>query len=218
MSETPITPTPAPGRSRDGEATREALLAAAAVLFAAHGYDGTTVDVIAMKAGVNKAMINYHFQGKGGLYKAILRRDFGWATTRLDELEQGTLRADAKLARFVSIFGELHQRRPGLSAILLREAMSGGHGLDAALVQSIRRIFGAVQAIIAQGIAEGTFREVDPLFMHHTVVGSLAFFFAAQPLRDRMIRERVVAVARPDPEAFVAHLQELLSRGLAKES
>jgi hypothetical protein len=54
--------------------------------------------------------------------------------------------------------------------------------------------------------------------MHHTVVGCLAFFFAAQPLRDRMIRERVVAVPRPDPEAFVAHVQELLARGLAKES
>ena len=217
MSETPITPAPVTGRSRDGEATREALMRAAAELFAAQGYDGTTVDVIAMRAGVNKAMINYHFAGKQGLYTAILRRDFGWATTRLDELERGKLRADAKLARFISIFGELHVRRPGLSAILLREAMSGGQGLDASLVQNLRRIFGAVQAIIAQGVTEGTFRPVDPLFMHHTVVGCLAFFFAAQPLRDRMIRERVVTVPRPDPEAFIAHVQELLSRGLAKE-
>jgi hypothetical protein len=136
----------------------------------------------------------------------------------LDELERGPLGADVKLARFVSIFGELHQRRPGLSAILLREAMSAGRGLDASLVQSIRRIFGAVQAIVAQGVAEGTFRPVDPLFMHHTVVGCLAFFFAAQPLRDRLIREGVVAVPRPDPNAFVAHVQELLARGLSKES
>jgi AcrR family transcriptional regulator len=104
-------------------------MAAASELFAAHGYDGTTVDVIAMRAGVNKAMINYHFAGKQGLYTAILRRDFGWATSRLDELERGALRADAKLARFVSIFGELHLRRPGLSAILLREGrVSGDRG------------------------------------------------------------------------------------------
>ena len=205
-------------RPRNREATREALMAAATELFASHGYDGATVGAIAAQARVNKAMINYHFDGKHGLYKSILRRDFGWALTQLDGLGREPLRADAKLARFVAIFGELHKRRPGLSAMMLREAMSGGRQLDASLVPDLKRIFGAVQAIVAQGVTEGTFRDVDPLFMHHTVVGCLAFFFAAAPLRDRMIREGVVAVPPPDPDAFVAHVQELLARGLAKES
>jgi TetR/AcrR family transcriptional regulator len=202
---------------RDAEATREALLSAATGLFAELGYDGTTVDAIAVRARVNKAMINYHFEGKHGLYTAILERDFGWALTRLSELSSEPLRADAKLARFVAIFGELHQRRPGLSAMMLREAMSGGLGLDPALLPDMRRIFEAVQSIVTQGVAEGTFRDVDPLFMHHTVIGSLAFFFAAKPLRDRMIAAGVMPTASPDPQRFVAHVQELLARGLAKE-
>ena len=202
---------------RDAEATREALLAAATELFADRGFAGATVDAIAVRARVNKAMINYHFQGKQGLYNAILRRDFEWALTRLAELEHQPARADAKLARFVAIFGELHQRRPGLSAMMLREAMSGGRGLEPALLPNMRRIYEAVQSIVAQGVAEGTFREVDPLFMHQTVIGCLAFFFAAKPLRDRMIAQGVVPVAPPDPQKFVAHIQELLARGLAKE-
>ena len=205
-----------PGQ-RDAEATREALLTAATALFAERGYDGTTVDAIAAAARVNKAMINYHFSGKRGLYTAILQRDFGWALTQLSQLSGEPARADAKLARFVAIFGELHQRRPGFSAMMLREAMSGGRGLDPTLLPDIRRIFEAVQSIVAQGVHEGTFREVDPLFMHHTVVGSLAFFFAAKPLRDRMIASGVVPIAPPDPQKFVAHVQELLARGLAKE-
>jgi len=205
-----------PGQ-RDAEATREALLAAATSLFAERGYDGATVDAIAVRARVNKAMITYYFKGKRGLYTAILERDFGWALTQLSELAGQSLRADAKLARFVAIFGELHQRRPGLSAMMLREAMSGGHGLDPTLLVDIRRIFEAVQSIVAQGVGEGTFRDVDPLFMHHTVVGSLAFFFAAKPLRDRMIASGLVPIAPPDPQQFVAHVQELLARGLAKE-
>jgi AcrR family transcriptional regulator len=189
----------------------------ATAIFADLGYDGATVDAIAARAGVNKAMINYHFHGKQGLYTAILKRDFGWALTRLTELASEQAQADVKLARFVAIFGELHQRRPGLSALMLREAMSGGRGLDPALLPNLGRIFGAVQSIVAQGVSEGTFREVDPLFMHHTVIGSLAFFFAAQPLRDRMIAAGVVPAAIPDPQSFVAHVQELLARGLAKE-
>jgi AcrR family transcriptional regulator len=205
-----------PGQ-RDAEATREALLAAATELFADRGYAGATVHAIASRARVNKAMINYHFEGKHGLYTAILKRDFGWALTRLTELAREPVKADAKLSRFVAIFGELHQRRPGLSAMMLREAMSGGRGLDPTLLPDMRSIFGAVQAIVAQGIAEGTFRDVDPLFMHHTVVGTLAFFFAAKPLRDRMIAEGVVPIAPPDPQQFIVHVQELLARGLAKE-
>jgi AcrR family transcriptional regulator len=201
-----------PGQ-KDAEATREALLAAATELFAEHGYAGTTVDAIAVRAHVNKAMINYHFKGKHGLYTAILKRDFGSAVAQLNQLAHEPLRADAKLSRFVTIFGGLHQRRPGLSAMILREAMSGGRGLDPTLLPDMRSIFGAVQGIVSQGIAEGTFRDVDPLFMHHTVIGTLAFFFAAKPL----IAEEVVPVAAPDPEEFIAHVQRLLARGLAKE-
>jgi uncharacterized protein YoaH (UPF0181 family) len=137
--------------------------------------------------------------------------------TRISQLMAEPVGAGAKLARFVTIFGELHQRRPGLSAMMLREAMSGGRGLDPTVLPDMRRIFEAVQAIISQGVAEGTFRNVDPLVMHHTVVGSLAFFFAAKPLRDRMIAEGLVKVTPPDPQEFVAAVQELLARGLSKE-
>jgi AcrR family transcriptional regulator len=204
-------------RSRDREATRQALLAAATELFSSLGFDGATVDAIASRAGVNKAMVSYHFGGKQGLYTEILRGDLRWALSRLAEVEAETIGADVKLARFIAIFGELHQRRPNLSAMLLREAMSGGRGLDATVLPDLKRIFGAVQAIVAQGVAEGTFREVDPLFTHHTVLGSLAFYFAVRPLRDRMIAEGIVDVPPPAPGAFVAHVQQLVARGLAKE-
>jgi len=217
MGDSDSSDNPRPPGQRDAEVTREALLAAATQLFADRGFAGATVHAIAVRAHVNKAMINYHFEGKHGLYTAILKRDFGWAVTRLSTLTREPIRADAKLSRFVAIFGELHQRRPGLSAMMLREAMSGGRGLDPTLLPDMRSIFGAVQAIIAQGIAEGTFRDVDPLFMHHTVIGTLAFFFAAKPLRDRMIAEGVVPMAPPDPQEFITHVQELLQRGLAKE-
>jgi AcrR family transcriptional regulator len=201
---------------RDAAATRQGLIDAATALFAERGFDGARVDAIASRAGVNKAMISYHFGGKGGLYGAILAENLGWILERLAELDREPLPADVKLARFVSIFGSLHSRRPGLSAMVLREAMSAGRHLDAQLLSSLSRIFASVQSIVAQGIAEGVFRKVDPLFTHHTVIGAITFFFAARPLRDRLIAEGVVHVAPPDPARFVAHVQELLSRGLSK--
>ena len=48
-------------RRRSAPDTRARILAAACVEFGAHGFAATTVDRIARRARVNKAMIYYHF-------------------------------------------------------------------------------------------------------------------------------------------------------------
>jgi len=57
---------------RPSEHTRHSILKAATNLFADKGYDGTTVRAIVAKARVNQAAINYHFDGKEGLYREVL--------------------------------------------------------------------------------------------------------------------------------------------------
>jgi AcrR family transcriptional regulator len=49
---------------------------AAERLFAERGYDGTSIRAIVAKARVNQAAINYHFTGKDGLYREVLRGAF----------------------------------------------------------------------------------------------------------------------------------------------
>lgn len=55
-----------------GDDSRERLLAAAAKMFAARGYDGVSVRELATAARVNVAAVSYHFGGKRGLYLAAL--------------------------------------------------------------------------------------------------------------------------------------------------
>ncbi|NUP51858.1 MAG: TetR/AcrR family transcriptional regulator [Catenulispora sp.] len=57
-----------PGESRDR------IVGAATVLFAEHGYDGTTTRQIAAEAGLNMATVNYHVGGKADLYREVMRR------------------------------------------------------------------------------------------------------------------------------------------------
>jgi len=59
-------------RRADGQATRERLLEAAGELFGADGYGQTTAKAIADRAGVSLTLINYHFDGREGLYRAVL--------------------------------------------------------------------------------------------------------------------------------------------------
>ncbi len=56
-------------RRRDGEATRDKILSAAASVFALKGYRVATVADIASAAGVNGALVNYYFGEKAGLYR-----------------------------------------------------------------------------------------------------------------------------------------------------
>jgi AcrR family transcriptional regulator len=62
--------------TRPSEVTRERIVKAAERLFAERGYDGTSVRAIVAKARVNQAAINYHFDGKDGLYREVLRAAF----------------------------------------------------------------------------------------------------------------------------------------------
>lgn len=62
--------------TRPSEITRERIMKAAERLFAERGYEGTSVRAIVAKARVNQAAINYHFAGKEGLYREVLRTAF----------------------------------------------------------------------------------------------------------------------------------------------
>jgi TetR/AcrR family transcriptional regulator, regulator of cefoperazone and chloramphenicol sensitivity len=59
--------------TRPSDITRERILKAARSLFADRGYQDTSIRAVVAKARVNQAAINYHFGGKNGLYREVLR-------------------------------------------------------------------------------------------------------------------------------------------------
>ena len=61
-------------RTRDAEATREAVLVAAETLFAEQGFDATSMRDISSASGVSHPLIHHHFGSKQDLYDAVKRR------------------------------------------------------------------------------------------------------------------------------------------------
>jgi AcrR family transcriptional regulator len=71
-------PSAAPAAPRvrmSGKERREQLLDIGRTLFAAKGFDGTSVEEIADKAGVSKPVVYEHFGGKEGLYAVVVDRE-----------------------------------------------------------------------------------------------------------------------------------------------
>ncbi|KRD23549.1 MULTISPECIES: TetR family transcriptional regulator [unclassified Streptomyces] len=56
------------GRPRGGSDAKERILAAAKTAFLRHGYHATTMRAVASAAGVDPALISYHFGSKQGLF------------------------------------------------------------------------------------------------------------------------------------------------------
>jgi len=67
-----------------GDSTRDALLDAATLVFAREGFAAANLREIALAAGVNAALIGYHFGGKEGLYLAVFERMTGQIRLVLD--------------------------------------------------------------------------------------------------------------------------------------
>jgi AcrR family transcriptional regulator len=103
--------------TRPAEVTRERILKSAERLFAERGYDGTSIRAIVAKARVNQAAINYHFVGKDGLYREVLRAAFRALTAHqvAHARESKALSREAALLEFVR--GQLRPltARDGLS-------------------------------------------------------------------------------------------------------
>ncbi len=64
------------GRARmTGKERREQLLDIGRSLFAQKGFDATSVEEIALNAGVSKPVVYEHFGGKEGLYAVVVDRE-----------------------------------------------------------------------------------------------------------------------------------------------
>src|SRR5881396_701464 len=74
-------------------ARRAQLIEVGRALFAERGYDATSVEEIADRAGVSKPIVYEHFGGKEGLYAVIVDREMELVITSVSEaIADGTPR------------------------------------------------------------------------------------------------------------------------------
>src|SRR3989442_10480432 len=57
--------------------TKDRILDAAELLLAKHGFEATSLRAITAEADVNLAAVNYHFQSKDALIRAVIARRIG---------------------------------------------------------------------------------------------------------------------------------------------
>jgi AcrR family transcriptional regulator len=197
--------------------TRTRILAAACDEFGAHGFDAATVDRIARRARVNKAMIYYHFPNKRALYTAILVNVFAPITNRVRDAMREDEAPGRKLDRVIETLVRSIDESSYFLPIFLREIADGGPHLGPEELSLIAGIFAAVRGVIGEGAQQKVFQPVHPALAHFTIIAPLIMFRAAAPVRARIKAVSRIDIPEADSETLVRHLQMVAGRMLAPD-
>jgi TetR/AcrR family transcriptional regulator, regulator of cefoperazone and chloramphenicol sensitivity len=151
--------------TRPSDITRDRILKAAERLFAERGYEATSVRTIVAKARVNQAAINYHFAGKDGLYREVLRSAFRALTEHqlAHAREASAMPREKALSEFVR-----HQLRP----LLARDELSRHIRIfnwEAARPTAVFRKLLSEEAAPFMGLATDLVRRFLPEADHRTL-------------------------------------------------
>jgi TetR/AcrR family transcriptional regulator len=161
----PAAPAPASSTGKPAGRIRQknekAIIAAAEVEFARHGYKGTSMNSIAQAVGLPKANLHYYFSSKQGLYVAVLNNILGQWENALDSMTADDDPAVA-LSRYIRAKVEFSRSQPLASRIFAMEVISGGQYLSHHYSQDNRDWFSNRTAVIQAWIDAGKLAPVDP--------------------------------------------------------
>ncbi len=160
-----------PPTRTSGHERQASLISAAASLFAANGFTGTTTKEIAKAAGVSEALLFKHFPTKQALYSAILAEKAQYSGLREAVEEAAKRQDDARLFTLLASYRIRKGADPTLLRLLLFSALEG-HELSNIFFQKQYRVFHDLLAgYIRRRIDDGAFRPVDPLLTARAFFG-----------------------------------------------
>ena len=166
-------------RSRDADRTQQEILRAAMTEFAANGFGGARIDAIAERAGVNKKLIYYYFDGKDALFLAALEQSYTDIRAAERELHLEALAPIEAIERLVAFTWRHYLAHPEFLALLNSENMlRGGHLKQSRRIRQMNSpLIDALASVLARGEASGELRAgVDPMQLYISIAG-LAYFY-----------------------------------------
>lgn len=107
-----------------GAERRLQLMAVARKLFAARGYEATSIEEVAQQAGVSKPIVYEHFGAKEGLHAAVVDREMDRLVARVTEGVSAGSPRDRFEAAVLAFLGYAQEEPAGL-AVLVRDSPTG---------------------------------------------------------------------------------------------
>lgn len=189
-------------RVKEGADSRQRIVVAATEVFAQKGKHGATMEEIAAKAEVNKAMVYYYYSTKDSLFRAILvtilRRVYDHVFDILGSEETSDANPAEKVARLVNAHFIAFSEDVRFAKILLNALANESGDLKAALrvirdqdETSKTRLPEALLAAVKEGISKKEFRELDAGQVLISIIGMSLIYFIDRPIAETLLNQKV---------------------------
>jgi AcrR family transcriptional regulator len=187
-------------RRMTGPERREQLLGVAREVFAEKGYEATSVETIAERAGVSKPVVYEHFGGKEGLYAVIVDREVTELTARMADAMRAVSPREAGEHAAMAFLGYIEEHQEGFR-ILVHDAPSGmGSGSLGSVISDVAAR--VEELLLATFKDRGFDRSTVPMYAR-MLVGAVA-----------LVGEWWLEAGKPAREQVAAHVVNLMWNGL----
>lgn len=195
-----------------GTQTRDRLIASGCKLFAAKGFDASSLREITHDAKANLGAVTYHFGSKAAFYEAVVG---SLAEPFRQRIAAAAAEAGPPLTRLERVVRTLFSHllaHPELPQIMVQQLASGGP-LPAPARRTLEGNIGTLATLIAQGQADGSIRPGDPRL--------LALSIGAQPMFLNIVRHYLhdaLALDQTNPDVRARLIESVVTfaiRGLA---
>ncbi len=199
-------------RTRDAEATRARILAAAKAEFAANGLGGARVDEIALRADANKRMIYHYFGSKEGLFQAVLEDAYLDIRDAEQALALDHLSPKAALEKLVRFTWTYYLENPEFITLVNSENLhQARHLKESERIQVVsRRFVDMVQKLLDRGVDTGVFRHgVDAVQLNITIA-AIGYYYLTNRYTGSIVFERDLMASEALEERLAFNVETIL--------
>jgi len=184
-----------------GTQRREQLLDVGRSLFADKGYDGTSTEEIAAKAGVSKPVVYEHFGGKEGLYAVVVDREVASLLDRITNSLIGDHPRELLEQAATALLGYIEDDADGFRILVRDSPVAQSTGTFASMISDIAS---QVEHILGSEFKSRGFDSRLAGLYSQALVGMVA-----------LTGQWWLDVRRPKRDEVAAHLVNLAWNGLS---
>lgn len=151
--------------------SKDQILKAAKIEFADRGFDGSRMETIARRAGVNKALLHYHFSTKENLYKEVLIQQTLVGIQLVERIKglAGNLKLSPPEMLFLGINLLVYMHFEAMDThfwkIISREMSENREHFKELIQDYLIPLHEAFENLILDGVKSGDFETKNPLFV-----------------------------------------------------